>query len=165
MVIGILSDTHGDAGAARWAVELLERNGATALFHCGDVCGEGVLDALAGHRAYFVWGNCDDTSPAMRRYVEAVGLSLPTAPLRLELAGKRIAMCHGHESSCEAVLSEAGLDYFFHGHTHVREDRRANGIRIVNPGALYRARVKTVATLDLTTDQLIFWTLDGQVAP
>jgi putative phosphoesterase len=48
------------------------------------------------------------------------------------------------------------LDYVFHGHTHRRDDYREAGMRIINPGALHRAAVKTVALLDLSTDDLRF---------
>jgi len=166
MIIGIMSDSHGDADAVRRAVALLEREGVQAMFHCGDVGGEAVLDELAGHRAYFVWGNCDDTSLAMRRYAETLGLTVPASPpLRIELAGKRIAVYHGHERGFNAAFSDPAIDYLFFGHSHVYEDRRVNKLRAINPGALHRARVKTVATLDLTRDALTFLTLDGRPLP
>lgn len=161
MIVGIMSDSHGDAAATAGAVALLEARGARALFHCGDVCSETVLDALAGRKAYFVWGNCDDVSLSMRRYVETLGLPWPQAPVRVTLDGKRIAMFHGHERDFRRAFEEPDLDYIFFGHTHAYEDRRAGHVRAINPGALHRARVKTVATLDLTRDALAFLTLDG----
>ena len=38
----------------------------------------------------------------------------------------------------------------------VRRDERFGKTRIINPGALHRASEKTVALLDLATDQLEF---------
>lgn len=162
MIVGILSDSHGDFAATRVAVQLLESLGAAALFHCGDVCSTRVLDELVGREAYFVWGNCDTPTPSAREYVRSVGLSWPTSPLRVEMEGTQIAMCHGHESHFESVAAEPGLDYMFFGHTHVFERTHRGGPTLINPGALYRARVKTVATLDLASDRCVFWNLDGQ---
>ena len=160
MLIGILSDSHGDAAATADAVQLLEKNGAVHLVHCGDLCGEPVLDELAGHRCTFVWGNCDSPSPTMRKYVLALGLPWPEPPVILEFAGKRIAVFHGHERSF-AAADRDDLDYVLYGHTHKYADRRVGRIRFINPGALYRARIKTVALLNLKTDKLEFLRLES----
>jgi hypothetical protein len=36
----------------------------------------------------------------------------------------------------------------------MKDDRRNGRVRVINPGALYRASPKTVATLDLKADEL-----------
>lgn len=160
MLIGILSDSHGDAVATADAVRLLEKRGAVHLVHCGDVCGEQVLDELAGHRCTFVWGNCDSPSPTIRKYVLALGLTWPEPPVILKLAGKRIAVFHGHERTFAAASDRDDLDYVLYGHTHKYADRRVGRVRFINPGALYRARIKTVALLNLKTDKLVFLRLE-----
>lgn len=162
MLIGLMSDTHGDAAATRRALALFDARGVDTVFHCGDLCGDGVLDQLAGRSAYFVWGNCDAPNATTRMYVESIGLTWPSVPLRVTLDGRRIAMCHGHEAAFRQIVEEEGLDYVFHGHTHQWNDWRQGNTRIINPGALHRASVKTVATLDLATDSLEFLTLDGK---
>lgn len=48
------------------------------------------------------------------------------------------------------------IHYLLHGHTHLRRDDRVGHTRIVNPGALYRAKVKTCALINLATDDLTF---------
>jgi predicted phosphodiesterase len=45
------------------------------------------------------------------------------------------------------------------GHSHVPSEQRSGRVRIINPGALYRAATKTVALLDLARDRLEFLTL------
>ena len=160
MLIGILSDSHGDSAATAAAVRLLEARGAKHLVHCGDICGEQVLDELAGHSCTFVWGNCDSPGPTMRKYVLALGLTWPEPPVILELAAKRIAVFHGHERTFYAAADRDDLDYVLYGHTHKYADRREGRIRFINPGALHRARIKTVAMLNLKTDKLEFLRLD-----
>jgi len=98
----------------------------------------------------------------MRTYVETLGLNWPIWPVRVELAGKRIAVSHGHERGFSQLLRSDDLDYVFFGHTHQYEDSRIGTLRAINPGALYRTSVKTVATLDLERDKLTFMTLDGE---
>jgi len=156
MHIGILSDSHGDARITHEAITLLERRGAKKLIHCGDLCGQSVLDELAGHDCAFVWGNCDHPDAAMRAYLKRVGLPWPESPLRMTLAGKRIAVCHGHERTMDDLLEDDALDYLFHGHSHQMKDERHGNCRIINPGALYRAAQHTVSLLDLATDDLSF---------
>ena len=43
------------------------------------------------------------------------------------------------------------FDFIFHGHTHQAADRRVGKTRIINPGALHRARPKTFVVLDLAS--------------
>lgn len=160
MLVGIMSDSHGDAAITAKAVELLVDRGAGKLFHCGDICGENVLAELAGHDCVFVWGNCDVPSADLRKYVQTLGLLWPRVPTLVQVDGKRIGVCHGHEADSRGTVATEDLDYIFHGHTHLPADRRQGQCRIINPGALYRASVKTVATLDLKTDDLRFWRID-----
>lgn len=165
MLIGILSDSHGDADATQRGVDLLAARGAQAFFHCGDVCGESVLDTLVGRRAWFVWGNCDVPDAAARRYVEGVGLTWPELPFRVSLASRRIGMWHGHERGFRDDIVAGDLDYVFYGHTHKRDDHRHGTLRAINPGALFRTDLRTVALLDLVGDTLHFLTLDGRRVP
>jgi putative phosphoesterase len=160
MLIGILSDSHGDAATTAAAIRLLEARGAEHFVHCGDLCGEQVLDELAGHACTFVWGNCDLPGPSMRRYVEKLGLTWPEPPVILELAAKRIAVFHGHERTFSAAADRDDLDYVLYGHTHKYADRRIDRVRFINPGALHRARPHTCAILDLSSGELSVLRID-----
>jgi hypothetical protein len=155
MIVGIMSDSHGDVRATARAIDLLSAGGAAYFIHCGDVCGEAVLDCLTCRPATFVWGNCDLPTPQLRKYVLAVGLSWPDGPARLDLAGKRIGVYHGHERQFAESIN-GDFDYVFYGHTHEFADDRRGMIRLINPGALYRARPRTCALLNLATDELTF---------
>ncbi len=166
MVLGILSDSHGDAGATARAIALLKRQGAVRIVHCGDICGEDVLAEFVGHDVTFVWGNCDSQSAAMRRYVQSLGLAWPEGRAELDIDGRRIAVYHGHERGFAGAIEGGHFHYVLHGHTHVYADSRVNGCRVVNPGALHRAAVKTVALLDVAADNVTFLRLDdGTVIP
>lgn len=155
MLLGILSDTHDRIEAMAEGMRLLRAAGATYFVHCGDVGSEGVLDHLAGERAAFVFGNTDWDRAPLRRYAQQVGVDCLESYGSLELGGKAIAVAHGDDSArLRQVIEDQEHDYLLTGHTHVAGEQRYGRTRVINPGALHRARVKTVAILDLATDQL-----------
>lgn len=157
MRLGILSDSHDRVEQARRAVDLLVQSGTQCLIHCGDVGGIDAFDVLVGHPAHFVWGNTDVLSQGLLAYLETVELSPPEKiPLELNLDGKRIWVFHGHEPGFQNALKSGQADYILHGHTHVARDERFGRTRVINPGALHRARQYTVAILDLADDTVTF---------
>ena len=161
MIVGILSDTHDRAGATAAAVELLRKGGAEFFIHCGDVGSEHILDDLAGLRAAFVWGNNDWDRLSLQRYAQDLGLICYGSFGELELGGKKFAVMHGDDVRLrQRVLDEQRHDYLLQGHTHVRSDQRVGRVRCINPGALHRARQKSVALLDTDTDALTFLPVD-----
>lgn len=153
MIIGILSDTHGDVDMTRRAVKLLLDRGAEYLIHCGDVGGEAVLDQMAGTPGAFVFGNNDFDGEDLKRYAQHLGLTCLEYGGVLTLDEKAIAVTHG-DNQKEIQRWSVGADYLLTGHSHRQHDRSSGSIRWINPGALYRAAVKSVATLDLESDDL-----------
>jgi putative phosphoesterase len=153
-VIGVLSDTHDHADAAAAGIATLRAAGAQFLIHCGDVGGERILDLLAGNPCAFVWGNNDYDRASLNRYAEEIGLQPGGDFLELEFSGKKIAVTHGDHSKLvrQAMAEDSGYDYLLLGHSHIPADQRSGRLRIVNPGALYRAAKKTVAIIDLSRD-------------
>ena len=162
MIVGILGDTHDRAGAMAAGVELLRKSGAQFFIHCGDVGAEHILDYLAGLPAAFVWGNNDWDRLSLQRYAQDLGIACYGAFGELELGGKKFAVMHGDDFRLrQRILVEQRHDYLLQGHTHVRSDQRVGRVRCINPGALHRAREKTVALLDTETDALSFLPVDA----
>ena len=157
MLIGILSDSHGHHALVRQALTLFDGLGVKHVIHCGDVGGKDVFDELVGRSCAFVWGNMDFPDDGLLSYLDTVDIPVPNSvPLRLTLASKSLVVFHGHEAGFGRAVASLDVDYILHGHTHVARDKRRGNTRIINPGALHRARPKTVATLDLETDHLTF---------
>lgn len=162
MRLGILSDTHDRAPAMKAAVALLQEHQAQYLIHCGDIGSEHMLDYLAGLPSAFIFGNNDWDRPAIKRYAQRLGIMCCDTFGDLELSGKKIAVIHGDDFRLkERLLAEQRHDYLLQGHTHLRQDERVGKIRCINPGALHRAREKTVALLDLESDDLQFFIVPG----
>jgi uncharacterized protein len=162
MIVGILSDTHGRADMAHRAVQKLLENKAEYLVHCGDVGGKDVLDALAGIPSMFVFGNNDYDSEELAKYADTLGINCGGTHGKLDFAGKNAVVTHGDDFRLvRRLIQEQQIDYLFLGHTHEKLDRWEGKVRIINPGALYRAAVKTIAVLDTEKDDLSFLTVKG----
>jgi putative phosphoesterase len=155
MRIGIVSDTHDRVDPLRSALRQLEDRGAQYFIHCGDVGGQSVLDAFAGLPLRFVWGNNDWDIATLEDYAAGLGLTCGGRSTVVTLGGKTFAITHGDNAALKRqILTDQAVDYLLQGHTHVYEDQRIGRIRVINPGALYRAHIKTVALLDTAADQL-----------
>lgn len=167
MKIGVLGDTHDRLGNLRTALVGLEAHGAELLIHTGDICSPEIVAAFAGWRTHFVFGNNDgdwtrgadgrqrrDFS-ALTRAMTTVGATWQHPFGHVELAGKKIAWTHGDNFGLLADLEQSGAyDYVFFGHTHVAESYVTGSTRVINPGALHRARPKTCIVLDLESGAL-----------
>ena len=160
MLIGILSDTHDRAKMMAAAILLLREKKAEFFIHCGDVGEESMLDHLAGLPCAFIWGNNDWDRAGLQRYAQQLGISCYGGQADLTLDGKRLAVIHGDDLRLrQQLLDSQEYDYLLQGHTHVKFDGKVGRTRIINPGALHRARPKTVALLDSQTDRLEFLTV------
>lgn len=158
MRLGILSDNHGRLEPVRAALALFEQQEVEGVVHCGDVGGMETLELLASKPFWFVWGNMDSPESSWRPLVKALGGNWPgRVPVVISQDGRTIAVCHGHEAVFERVCRCGEYDFVLHGHTHQRADHRHGRTRIVNPGALHRTAVKTVAILDAKSDALEFF--------
>ena len=155
VIIGILSDTHDRAGWMAAGLEILRKHEAQFFIHCGDIGGQQCIDLLAGLPSAFVFGNTDFDRAGLARYAASIDVACYGNFANLELDGRRIAVLHGDDYRLkQRLLAAQEHDYLLQGHTHIRADERIGRTRLINPGALHRAAVKTVATLDTRADKL-----------
>lgn len=157
MIVGIISDTHDRLERTRFAMRLLTEARAEVLVHCGDLTGPEVVGICGALPGYFVFGNNDaDEVPSLRRAIARVGGTCLEWGGQIELAGKRLAVTHGHMTRDVRRLLEARSDYLLSGHSHIAADDRVGPTRRINPGALHRASSFSVAVLNLESDGLTF---------
>jgi uncharacterized protein len=155
MRIGVLSDTHGRQRAAAAALRILRERGISTVLHCGDIDDTDTVQLFEGFAAHFVFGNCDWDHAGLRRAAAAIGATLQEPFGHLELEGVKIAFLHGDDRRLLHDVEQSGaFDFLFYGHTHQAEEHRTGPTRVVNPGALHRARTKTFVILDLAAGTL-----------
>jgi len=155
MLLGILSDTHDRLARTTVALDTLRAAGAEALVHCGDFTSPAIVELLVGLPSYIVFGNNDSGRiRELERAAAQVGaMSLGQGDV-IRLAGRTIAVTHGHLTAETRRLLALEPDYLLTGHSHRRHDLREGPTRRINPGALHRTRTFTVALLNLATDEI-----------
>ena len=157
MLLGILSDTHDRFARTALAIDMLRSAGADALIHCGDFTSAEILELLAGGPSWFVFGNNDEGyEKGLERAAADVGATSLGLGGTIQLAGRTIAVTHGHLPTEDKRLSALQPDYFLFGHSHLKLDEHRGPTRYINPGAIHRAGEFTVALLNLTTEELKF---------
>ena len=163
MIVGIMSDTHGNVARTATAALLLKMHGVETVFHCGDLGSEQVLIELAGAfgdagiPVHAVLGNVDLWSPEIAEFPPHTGVQVHGSRYEAEVDGERLAVLHGHESRrLEAAVTSGDYDYVLTGHTHRREVRREGPTRVINPGAVHRTLEPSIAVLNTKTDDLRF---------
>ena len=160
MILGLISDTHGNLPRTRAGLALLTAAGTGHLVHCGDVGGEAVLNLLlevreSGIPVTAVHGNVDQWDTDLILYAKHLRIPLP-GTARFTDGGFSCAVHHGHDRlAMEALQAEADLDFLFTGHTHIPADEREGRLRIINPGAVHRAARPMVSTLNLADGLLV----------
>jgi putative phosphoesterase len=152
MRIGILSDTHSRYLTVETALAQLQNRGINYLLHCGDIEDAETVWLFQGFTTHFVFGNCDSERASLRQAIHGIGETLHEPFGSLELEGVKIAFMHGDDKRLMSQVEDSGrYDFLFYGHTHQAREHRTGPTRVINPGALHRARPKTFVVLDLPT--------------
>ena len=161
MLLGLISDTHDNAAATSRACDVFRARGILDVIHCGDITTASTLELFAGFRLRACLGN-NDSLAGLEAAAARLGGSI-AGTLDIGIGGKRLFVAHGHRPGglLEAVRS-GEYDYVFYGHAHRPDDRREGTTRLINPGALHRAAVWTIAILDLAADALEFIEISKQ---
>src|SRR6185437_11773283 len=129
--------------------ELRERGIAT-LLHCGDIDDPETVELFRGFTTHFVFGNCDIDQAELRAAMADIGATLHDSFGSVELEGVKLAFTHGDNKDLLRDVERSGYyDFLFYGHPHQAEEHRSAPTRVINPGALHRARPKRFVVLDL----------------
>jgi len=148
MIIGVMSDSHGDGVAIEKAVDAIGE--VDFWLHAGDFCSDAAtLAEYSGKKVYAVAGNCDGL--AAKSKVDEF----------LTVEGKKIWLTHGHQSSVKYGTDDLiwnakqyGVDIVIYGHTHISEISRYDDLYIINPGSVARPYQVTAPTcLKLTINK------------
>lgn len=150
MLLGLISDTHGQAAPTRKAVRMLQSLEAEVLLHCGDLGDASIVPLLAPWTTHYVFGNCDYERQPLRDAIAAAGHVCHEELGQIELAGVRIALLHSHDRpAMRRTLQSGEFDLLCYGHTHTAAIDRHGTTLAVNPGAVVRANPPSVAIVEL----------------
>ncbi|HTU93235.1 MAG TPA: metallophosphoesterase family protein, partial [Gemmataceae bacterium] len=155
MRIGIVSDTHGNQRMVTRALAELREREITTVLHCGDIDDPETVELFRGFTMHFVFGNCDIDKGALRAAMSYIGATLHDHFGSIELEGVKLAFTHGDNTTLMRDVERSGYyDFLFYGHTHQAEVHQSGPTRVINPGALHRARPKTFIVLDLASREV-----------
>ena len=161
MLLGVVSDTHGQAQHTQRAVRMLESLQVAEVIHCGDIGSLEIAPMFAAWPTHFVFGNVDYDRAELRKAITAAGLQCHNGFGSLTLAGDRLAVAesdaggliaflHGDDSQRLKRTIESGRwQLVCHGHTHVSRLEQIGQTLVLNPGAVYRARPHSIAVVEL----------------
>ncbi len=152
-----MSDTHNNVEPTRKALDLFRSHGIVTILHAGDLEDPIMLEYFQDFNLYLARGNTDYLHAEINRKLSEMGKKPMRIFHEMELDGKNFLLTHGDDAIFfrQAVASGA-YHYIIKGHTHFTEDYVRNNIRVLNPGALFRADEFTVGILDIPENS---WTL------
>lgn len=155
MRIAVISDTHDRLDCTTKAVERMKGLGIELALHCGDIEEPETASLFATIPTHFVFGNWDKRTTPLLEAIRAGGGTFYPGWGYLELAGKKLAWCHSHVRGELAELESLNeFDFLFYGHTHQAESHRSGKTLVANPGAMFRAKRKTFAVVDVSAGEV-----------
>ena len=98
MLVGVVSDTHGQVAFTREAIRVLEGFAPGAVIHCGDIGSPEIVPLFAPWPTHFVLGNVDEGRDDIAQAISAAGQTNHGVWGQLEMAGRKIAFLHGHDA-------------------------------------------------------------------
>ena len=154
MLLGLIADTHDNRTAVARALAEFCARGVTHVLHAGDVTRPGTLALLQGWNAVVIYGNNDRDRPPLAKAAEAAGIALHDG-WEGTIAGLSITVLHGDDQRrLKRAITGGHFQLVVTGHSHRLRDEWVGSVRVVNPGALYRAARHTCATYDPRTGNL-----------
>ncbi len=127
MILGVMSDTHGNVRLMHKVADLLSRKfAAEVIIHLGDDYADANQLEMAGHA---VWAVPGLWCPEYQSY------RVPKARVETVL-GRRIAFAHAER---DIAPLRSGTDLLLTGHTHAARIALEDGVLSMNPGHLRRS--------------------------
>jgi len=154
MNIGLMSDSHSNYETIMRALDYFSNNKISTIFHAGDLDSSGMISCFKGFKFYLAAGNCDDISDFLP-VMQSFGMQDIAYQQNLVIDNKKYMICHGNDRKIinEAILHKS-FDFIIRGHSHTIENYTSNGVRVINPGALYRSPRYTIGIFNTENEDL-----------
>lgn len=155
MLLGLIADTHDNRERTRRALSLLEEAGAELLLHAGDLNTARLVPMLEGWHGWLARGNVDHSTQIQQAIEEHDVDVRYGAQHDIEAEQTRVGLIHGDDGArMEGMVTTGVFDLVVHGHTHTFRDEQIGTTRVVNPGAVHRAKTPSVCVYDTREDHL-----------
>ncbi len=138
MKVAVISDSHDHLENIEKAIAAINKLGAGALIHCGDLVSPFVVDRLAafGGPVHIVFGNNEGDRFTIGRVARKfTNVTLHGEVGFLDSGAGEIAFTHRPEFA-RGLASTASYAVVFYGHTHRMKVERVGPTWLVNPGDL-----------------------------
>ncbi len=172
MIIGLISDSHGNIRKLASALEMLAKKQVQAIVHCGDICCLESVKLLGSQDipTWLVAGNMDHPLVELQKLAEAsnVVFSYKTVEMPLD-EGEYLVATHGNdEKLLHDLIGGRQFPYVCHGHTHRIGNQQLGKTRVICPGALKgprHPRFATAAVLDTAQEKVEFYDISKPANP
>jgi putative phosphoesterase len=154
MLIGIMSDSHGNMAAIGKAVDFFNERAIEHLYHAGDIDSP---DTFAEFRRLscpmtLVFGNCDSERRSFREKFRGKGV-FHGQKHSFNINEKKILMMH-EPRDLERLAETGCYDCIIYGHTHRIDARLVRGTLIINPGEISGLRTGKISVVLLETSTM-----------
>ena len=143
--LGVLSDSHGDLQRTSSAIDLLLKQGAEILIHCGDLVDPAIFQLFANlpqpTAIHSIEGNCDSHVGDWPIRARQAGVVHHGRFAEFQVGDDRVAVIHGDDGQRMNAAIDSGIYRLICcGHTHRRLRAEFGNTVVVNPGAIYHPR-------------------------
>ncbi len=137
MKIAVMADSHDNLANLERAIARANEEQCAHLLHLGDIVAPFTAQRLREFKGLVraVFGNNDGEKLGLQRAFTTFGGTIENPPLKLELAGRKIAMMHD-PFLIEEVAKSHEMDYIFYGHLHKARLQHYGRTTTLNPGDL-----------------------------
>ena len=155
MLIGVVSDTHGQVRSTLEAVETLRQFDLAAVLHCGDIGSPEIVRLFSPWKTHFVFGNVDYDREELEAEIVANGQTSHGAFGDLDWSGAKVALLHGDDTRrLRETIQSGDWQLVCHGHTHVAKAEYVGPTLVLNPGAIHRANPHSIALVELPSREV-----------
>lgn len=153
MKIGLIADTHDNTDGIRLALKIFQQERVERIYHLGDLCQPETVWEFADTPSAFIRGNNELELVRLVRTFKSAGLDYLGEQAAVQANGRSLCLYHGtRPTTLQKLIDSQQFDYVLKGHSHSIEDYTVGRTRILNPGAAWRSRSRSVALLDTLSD-------------
>lgn len=155
MLIGVVSDTHGQVRSTLQAIEMLKQFDLEAVLHCGDIGSPAIVGLFSPWKTHFVFGNVDYDRDVLETEITAGGHASHGEFGDLSFGETKIALLHGDDTRrLRQTIHSGQWQIVCHGHTHIAKREQVGPTLVLNPGAIHRANPHSIALVELPSREV-----------